>query len=415
MAFTIKNFESITASLILRVAETSLALTDFNVGSKVRTLLEAYAQELEYFYLEMFRGILEGIDSAIYNSFDFPALPAVAASGQVTFSLFVSGTTTPLAPTANITITTGTRVQIPVQTTSGIINNSAPVGTVYKVANDTVWLAGQTTASATVVCDTAGTIGNTTANSVSGIVDRIAVVQNGAFTVNNPVPFVNGQNEETPTQHRARFSKYLQSLGRGTKTALQYAVLQAAVTDSTSGALIEQVKKAVVVEPYLLDGSKPAAHADIYIHNGVGRTSADLVTNAQKIIDGYTDSNNNRISGYKSAGIIASVIATTENPIAFVIRVTMLPGFSLTSSVSSQISGAIAAYVSSLNPGEKLVYNKIIDLVMATAGVYNCVVTSPVGDVVLANASIINTIASISITETTAGLTVTSSETFTTP
>jgi hypothetical protein len=415
MAFTIKNFESITASLILRVAENSLALTDFNVGSKVRTLLEAYSQELEYFYLEMFRGILEGIDSSIYNSFDFPALPAVAASGQVRFALLVSGTSTPLAPTTNITIPAGFRVQIPVQTTAGIVSNSAPVGTIYTIANDTIWLAGQTSTTATVVCNTAGSVGNTIANSITSIVDSLPTIQNGTYSVNNAVPLVNGQDQETAVQHRARFSKYLQSLGRGTKTALQYAALQTVVTDPASGAVIEQVKKAVVVEPYLIDGSKPAAHADIYVHNGVGGTSSILVANAQQIIDGYTDSNNNRISGYKSAGIIASVIAATENPIGFVIQVTMQPGASLTASVSSQISGSIGNYVSGLNPGDRLVYNKIIDLVMGTPGVYNCVVTSPVGDVVVANAGIINTVGSITITVPSSGLTVTSNETFTTP
>jgi hypothetical protein len=413
--FLIKNFESITASLILRVSQNSASLTDFNVGSKVRTMLEAFAQELEYFYMEMFRGILEGIDSSIYNSFDFPALSPVAASGQVTFSLFVAGTTTPLAPTTNLTIPSGFRVQIPVQTSATILSGSAPTGTIYSVANDTIWTAGQTSVNATVVCSTAGAIGNTTPNSVTGLVDILPAVQNGNFTVTNSVPFVNGQDQESPTQHRARFAKYLQGLGRGTLRALEYAALQAVVKDTNTGAITEQVKKAVAIEPYLLDGSKPAAHCDIYIHNGVGGTSSSIVDAASKIINGFTDTNNNRISGYKAAGIIATVLAVSENPVPFDIRVNMLAGFSLTATIISQISSAIAKYVDSLQPGEKLLYNKIIDLVMNTTGVYNCVIVSPVGDVVLPSLAFMNTVGNISIIESTSGFTITTNEPFTSP
>lgn len=70
--FSIKNFNSITAQLILYVSGHTTSLTDFNVGSKVRTILEAFSEELEYFYLEIFRGIMEGIDTGVYNSLTFP-------------------------------------------------------------------------------------------------------------------------------------------------------------------------------------------------------------------------------------------------------------------------------------------------------------------------------------------------------
>src|ERR1700744_5744758 len=100
MSFFIKNFEGITASLLQSISQSTTALTDYNVGSKIRTMLEAVAEELEYLYHEMFRGIIEGIDTSVYNSFDFPLLPAVSASGIVTFSSVIPGTSVPLVPTS---------------------------------------------------------------------------------------------------------------------------------------------------------------------------------------------------------------------------------------------------------------------------------------------------------------------------
>jgi hypothetical protein len=402
MAFFIKNFESITASLILRVSENTAALTDFNVGSKIRTLLEAFAEELEYFYLDMYRGIIEGINNAVYNSFDFPPLPPVSASGVVNFSLVQAGTTVPLAPTSSFSIPSGFQVQVPVQTTASISNKVAPSGTVYQVLNDTVWNAGATSVSATVVCTSSGIVGNTIANSVTGIVGALPTVQGGTFLVTNTIPFTNGEDQETNEERKARFSKYLQSLGRGTLVSLEFAALQAVVNDAVTGNIKEQVKKAVAVEPYKLDGSKPPAHCDIYIHNGVGGTSSSLVSAAQKVIDGYTDTNNNRISGYKAAGIIATVLPAVENPISFIIQVTMKPSFSLTNDLKSEISGFLSKYVDTLNPGERLVYNKVIDLVMDADGVYNCLILSPAGDIVPSGVQVINTVNSINITENTA-------------
>jgi uncharacterized phage protein gp47/JayE len=400
MAFFIKNFESITASLIQSIAHSTTALTDYNPGSKVRTILEAFAQELEGFYHQMFRGIMEAIDSAVFNSFDFPPLPAVAALGKVTFSLTVAGSSTPLAPTSNITIPHGFRVQIPVQSAVVLSTGVAPSGTTYAVTEDSVWLAGQTTVLVNVACIKAGKLGNTTSGSITGLVDSLPVVQGGQYRVTNNLPYTNGQDEETQTARKARFAKFIQSLGRGTLAALESSALTAVVNDA-DGAIQEQVKKVVAVEPYMQDGSLPVGHVNIYIFNGVGGTSSSLVTNCQKIIDGYIDDNGNRIAGYKSAGIIVKVQAAIEQPQAFEISVKMVAKSVLTSDVVEQIKAGIVRYISNLNPGDVCVYNKIIELVMDVDGVYNCLVTSPVGDVAAESASNVITVGSITIIEDT--------------
>lgn len=401
--FAIKNFETISAQLMLYVSSHTTALTDFNVGSVIRTMLESFAEELEYLYLEMFRGILEGVQTGVYNSFDFQPLPPVSASGLVTFSLSQLGTSNQMSPTSNIVIPAGFQVQV--SSSASLVSGSAASGTTYNVVQDTVWPAGQSSVSVLVSCSTAGSSGNTARNTITSIVDDLLTVQDGTFSVTNFANFSNGSDQETQSEMKTRFAQYLQSLGRGTVDALEYAALQGVLTDS-NGNIIERVKKAVVVEPYVLDGSKPNAYVDIYVYNGTGNTTSELVSNVQEIIDGYYDKNGNRIPGYKAAGIIAKVLPVTQNPVDFNINVVMQPGYTLTDTIINSITNAISTYVNNLNPGDSLRLNQVITIVNNQIGVYNCYIVSPSSDytppdnstVVIVNGITINAVNSIYIT-----------------
>jgi hypothetical protein len=396
MAFAIKNFNSITAQLILYVSGHTNSLTDFNVGSTIRTILEAFAEELEYLYLEMFRGILEGIDTGVYNSFDFPALGAVTASGTVIFSLTQTGTTNTASPTANIVIPAGTIVQVPsITSTTGTITGNS-----YTVNQDTIWAAGQTSVSTVVSCTQSGSVGNTAYNTITYIASTLPTVAGATYSVTNPASIANGADAETAADQKQRFAEYLQSLGRGTIEAIQYAALQTVIYDS-NGNITEQVAQAVVVEPYLIDGSLPSAYVLVYIYNGVGNTSTALVAQTQNVINGYYDSNGNRISGYKAAGVIVLVLPVQESPQTFNINVEMAPGYSLTTTLSSSISNSITTYVQGLAPGSSLLLNQIIEIVMNNTGVYNCYIVSPAADIIPADSTTVFTIEGINITPVT--------------
>lgn len=404
--FSIKNFNSITAQLILYVSGHTTSLTDFNVGSKVRTILEAFSEELEYFYLEIFRGIMEGIDTGVYNSFDFPALAAISASGVVVFSLRQTGTTNVITPTSNIVISAGTLVQVPSVTVSSTTTTTS--GNSYRTLADVVWLAGQPTQSVSVVCTQSGAIGNTGYNTIASIISPLPTVANATYIVTNAASLINGSDQETDASRKKRFANYLQSLGRGTIDAIKYAALQTVLYDS-SGNIIEQVQKAVVVEPYRIDGSKPSAHVSIYIYNGTGNTSKALINQTQSVIDGYYDKNGNRIAGYKAAGIIAKVLSVQESLQNIVINVVMAPGYSLTSSIIATITNSVSTYINSLNPGDNLILNQIIEIVINNPGIYNCYIVSPVGDVippdfttvVSLNSILINPVLSLTVTSET--------------
>jgi hypothetical protein len=345
-------------------------------------MLEAFAEELEQFYHMMLRGILEGIDTAIYNSFDFPPLPPIASSGQLLLSLVVAGTTTPIAPTSAIVIPAGTRFQVP--STGSTVTASSIASVTYSVVSDTVWPAGATSQLVMVISNTAGIVGNAVANTITVPVDNLPVVADAVYVVTNQFPFVNGADQESSASQKVRFAAYLQSLSRGTLGAIEYGASLAVVTDS-NGNIIEQVKSCTAVEPYVLDGSNPIGHVNIYIYNGLGSTSAALVANCQNIIYGYIDSDGNRLPGYKAAGIVATTIAATEQPQNFVLQTTWLSGYILDSNAEAAIAASVVQYMSTLKPGDSLIYNELISLVMGQNGMYNCVLSTPSGDVIPGN------------------------------
>jgi hypothetical protein len=90
MAFQLKDFYSITASMVNYIRGTLSGITDFNPGSAARTLLEAPAIEMDQLYQEMFVGIREGVETGIFRSFELPLFDGETFQArQARFARFV--------------------------------------------------------------------------------------------------------------------------------------------------------------------------------------------------------------------------------------------------------------------------------------------------------------------------------------
>lgn len=85
MAFQVKKFDSIIASMVNWISSNTSKITDFNVGSVVRTILESIAMELEELYYQLMKAVEEAIEEAIYRAFNFPRNPAQRSTGLVRF------------------------------------------------------------------------------------------------------------------------------------------------------------------------------------------------------------------------------------------------------------------------------------------------------------------------------------------
>src|SRR5579864_8259084 len=104
--FRMKSFGQVVASLVNWFASAQDEVTDLNVGSVARTLLEAPASEIAEVYFRIFKSIDEAQAEAIYRSFGFDRKPASFSAGTVLWQR------TSL-PTSTISISAGVQAAVP--------------------------------------------------------------------------------------------------------------------------------------------------------------------------------------------------------------------------------------------------------------------------------------------------------------
>lgn len=351
MAFQIKDFVSITASMLNWMKASTDKISDYNVGSVARTLVEAPAAEIDELYQQMFIGLKEAIPVATYNSFNFGLLPSVSATGLIRVTV---------APSADpAVIQAGSTFSAP-----GLLST-------YSAIQDTAIPANASFVDVTVKADVTGAAGNIAVGQSFSINPE----PSGFVSATNLSAFSSGQDAETEDERKIRFAAYIDSISRATNSALRYGLKTATLTDA-SGNVTERVATAVTVEPYLTDSTKPIAMVECYIHNGVGGTSAALVAQAQKIVNGYYDESGEAVPGYKASGIPTTVYAAQEVLVAVSGAITALDGYDHDSLVTSATS-AVYTYLQGLEIGKPALTDEIIHVVKSVDGVYKFALTLP--------------------------------------
>jgi len=363
MAFQIKDFSSIAASLINLVRATTNKVTDFNRGSIIRTMLEATAAELEELYLMMYVGIKEAIPVSVFRTFGFDPLAAQAASGVIRF-----GTSGGVLATTVINIPSGTVVRIPGTTTTYATQAAAAIS------------LGNSYVDVLVAAQSPGLAGN----AGSGVITELPSAISGVGTVTNPAPFINGRDAESDEARKVRFQGYIASLARGTKSAIVYGAKTSALTDSL-GSVTEYVAHASVLEPWMTDSAQPISLVRCYVHNGASATSGALVTRTQQVIDGYYDSSGAPVPGWKAAGVQCIVAAASDQPINVTATVTIAPGFT-SSDVLAAADSAVKAYLQGLGVGEDVRVSELVAIVRRDIdGAFNLSMSAPSADVTVAD------------------------------
>lgn len=357
MAFQIKDFVSITASAVNWMKTTTTKITDFNVGSIVRTMIEAVAAEIDELYQQMFIGLREAIPVSVYNSFDFAALDATAAGGLV-----------------RVTVTSGTSVLVSAGTVFSVTGKS----TTYISTADMTIAAGATYADVPVSASDTGIVGNI----ASGATFTASPTPDRFVSATNPSAFVSGRDAETDDDRKVRFNAFIASLNRGTVAALAYGLKTTAITDS-AGNVTERVATTSIVEPWLTDPLQPISLVNCYVHNGVGSTSSALVNKARDVVYGYYDSNGVAVPGWKAAGVKVDVFAATEQTVAVTAVLTAASGYDKPTLITS-VTSAIFTYLRELPIGSTAIRAEIIALAMNVDGVSNFVMSAPSSDTTVA-------------------------------
>lgn len=339
MAFQLKDFVSIVASMTNRAKATQNKITDFNIGSVARTLMESPAIEIEEFYQRMFAGIIEAIPTAIYYGFNFSIITASAARGVVRIAF-------------------GVPIEDPFTIPAGTIFIASSTNLRYLAVQDVSVVAGVTEVNVLVECSVTGTVGNAIAGAIDGTL--VFGLPTNAVVSNQPI--VSGQDEETAEERQSRFTDYVQSLHRGTNGAVEYAAAEAQVYNA-DGSVVEYVTRVGRVE---VPGT-----CDLFIYGASQAASPALLAEAQKIIDGYYDSATGKfVPGYSPVGIRVRVFNMDELPISAVFTVQMWPGVTLTADIQAEILTRINSVISDVAAGDALNVESMTNAVLATTGVH---------------------------------------------
>jgi hypothetical protein len=288
--FTIKDFDLLKGSLLNYVYRSDANLTDYNVGSVMRSLLESVAAEEEEMYFRLWQGVQDAIQQSILQTFDFTAIPGAPASGTVTFGR-----------ESNAPIT----YDIPAGTSMLGAN-----GIVYSTLQSCTINTGETEVTTLVTSSISGLSANI--YTISAPMQLINAVQ-GVSWVKTASQISGGYDGELTESILRRFSSFINSLSRGTLSAVKAGALSAYLTDA-DGNTTEKVQKASVIEYVNNKG-----YIDVVIDNGSGSASNDLIDKCQAVLDGYYDSNNLPVEGYKSAGVVANVLPV--EPVVVVVTI----------------------------------------------------------------------------------------------
>ena len=257
----------------------------------------------------------------LYVSVDTGEVPTLAADYYATWPT----TNNAQSIEGQLSIPAGTRVSVP--------------GTykIYETLSTTLMLTDSSSQKATTSCVSAGIIGNTAIGSVTTIDTNVY----GISAATNLKAFTNGKNLETEQEWRVRFQKNIKQLARGTIDSLEEGAKQSYIADA-NGIVTEQITKSFAYQ-------ESASSTAVYVANQSGYApSAEILTETQKILTGYTTSDGVRYPGYKPAGIPITIRSAVFSPVDITVNATLSTGYKI-STLSAAIEKTVESYIVSLD------------------------------------------------------------------
>lgn len=300
MGLKIKDQDDILRSLINWTTSRSSKLTDFNVGSGIRTMYEAVGVQLEEFYFRMKQAALYAITNSIYQAFSFERKVAGKATGEVTINFLRAFNNTFTIPRGTTFSTSDVYGFITFETTEdyqvepGIISIVIPV-----------------------TCQTAGTLGNVPAGAISVMSPTHSNVRN----VYNEAAFTNGHEDETATEHKKRFQKYINTLSKATSSAILYGALQ-----------VEGVEGAWLDDSYV-------GYVILYAHDSDGNLPDEL---KQRILTELVE--------YRAGGIEVEVLPIVKVPIDQTLKIMISDDYDV-ETYNALIYGALTSFLNDYTVG----------------------------------------------------------------
>lgn len=307
-------------------------LVDLTVGSVLRAIVEANAAVVVWLeglllqVLAITRAATSSgadLDSWVAD-FGVTRLPAVAATGIVTFSRFTTTQQVLVPVGATVQTADGTQqFTVTIDTTNPAYN--AGLGG-YVIA------AGVGNVTVPVQTLTAGAAGNAVAGSVSVIAGAIS----GVDTVTNTAAFTNGTDAESDTALRTRFIAYVASLSKATKNAVGYAI-----TSLKQGLVYS------LVENQTYAGATQYGYFYVVVDDGTGSPSSTLLATVANAIDAVRPLTS-------TFGVFAPVVVNAS--VAMTISTAAGADHAATALV---VKNALTSYINALPLGTTLPFSRL--------------------------------------------------------
>ena len=270
MQLDLQTFTGLVSAAAAAVQGSARQLIDLTVGSTVRALLEASAsvglwmQWLILQVLQMTRAATSAgadLDSWVAD-YGLTRLPAVAATGSVTFSRF--------SPTNSALVPLGTQVKTADAMLAFDVTQDVTNATWNAPLNGYLIPAGQAGVTVPVVAEVAGSSGNVQANTIT----LISAAISGVDTVTNALAFTNGIDAETDAALRARFQNYINTRAEATPAAVGYAVQS-----------VQQGLTWTIQENVTPLGAYMPGNFVVTVNDGTGSPSSALLANVQTAVN----------------------------------------------------------------------------------------------------------------------------------
>lgn len=308
-----KKFKDILQDMVTWLALTNTKVTNFTVGSVVRSILEAVAIEVEslyYFIQSNFESLQE---NSVYNSFDFEKKPAIPATGMVTVNFNQILVQSVLFPVGTLFYT----VPIDGQTIY------------FESTQEVIASIGTVTVDIPVQCQQTGIVGNVPSFTIRRSVQSTPIMGD----IYNQNRFFTGAPEESKEERKKRFSTFVKSIARATPDAVTYGCLQ---VNNVTGVYIQEGIGMVYV----------------YAHDADGNLTDQMRTDL-----------NNTLGNYRAAGVMSFVNGVTRKPIDLNIQVLINQGYN-TDTLLFKVDDLVTVYLSKFTVSKSLIKNDLIRYIM---------------------------------------------------
>ena len=345
MAISSQDFTTIVRNQVAAIQGAVAGFIDLTIGSVLRAIVEANAA-VALWLQGMILTLLATTRASTSSGSDLDSwmadygitrLPAVAASGQVTFSRFT--------PTMQAIVPVGATVETAdgSQQFTVLADTTNPA---YSASlNGFVVAPGYAGVTVTVQAVVAGSAANASAGQVSTLTQSIP----GIDTVSNAAAFINGVDAETDAALRARFLVFLAGLSKATKAAIGFAIQS--VQDGVSYTLVENQTYAGVAQP---------GYFYAVVDDGTGHPTSIFLNTVANAIDEVRPITS-------TFGVYGPTLLTA----GVVMTLTTAAGYNH-SATTSLVTTALQSYINSLPMGQELPFTKLAQIAYDTSpGVTN--------------------------------------------